>query len=65
MYRNLKAELARNEINQKKLAEILNLPESGISERLNGSISWKKEEIDKVLEATKGTYEYIFLSSSS
>lgn len=42
MYPNLKAELARNDISFKKLAEILILPRSGVSDRMNGNIEWKK-----------------------
>lgn len=61
MYSNVKAELARLGMTNAKLAEMLGIPASGVSERLNGTIGWKKDEIDKIIELTNCTYEYLFL----
>lgn len=59
-YNNILAEMARKEITQADLARELNLPQSGISNRLNGKVEWSKSEIDKVCDLLGMTYEELF-----
>lgn len=60
MYPNLKAELARLDITYSKLAGIMKIPKSGITDRMNGTTDWRKKEIDVAIKLTKKTYEYLF-----
>lgn len=60
VYPELMAEMARNGHTQGTLAELLNLPQSGISARLNGKIEFSKSEIDKICAFYNRTYEELF-----
>ena len=44
--KELKAAMKRNEDTQEKLAEALGLQTSGVSERINGRIQFRRNEID-------------------
>jgi transcriptional regulator with XRE-family HTH domain len=44
--KELKAAMKRNDDTQEKLAEALGLQTSGVSERINGRIQFRRNEID-------------------
>ena len=44
--KELKAAMKRNDDTQEKLAEALGLQASGVSERINGRIQFRRNEID-------------------
>ena len=46
----MKVAMKRNEDTQEKLAEVLGLQISGVSARINGRISFRASEIEKIRE---------------
>lgn len=48
MYPNLEAELARNGVTQLKIAEILNIRECTVSDKMNGKTDFKLQECKKI-----------------
>lgn len=63
MYPNLLAEMARNKITNRKLAEVLGVRQGTISLKLAGKNSLKLEECIKIRDAIdkKLTLEYLFV----
>ena len=49
----MKVAMKRNEDTQEKLAEVLGLQISGVSARINGRISFRASEIEKIRERYK------------
>jgi transcriptional regulator with XRE-family HTH domain len=49
----LKAAMKRNDDTQEKLAEALGLQVSGVSERVNGKIEFRRSEINTIRERYK------------
>lgn len=60
---DLSAEMARCGENQATLAELLDLPISAISRRMNGKIEFTKKEIDIICKHYSKTYEQLFKES--
>lgn len=56
----LAAEMARRGENQGFIAKLLDLPQAGVSGRLNGKIEFSKSEIDKICDHYKKSYEELF-----
>ena len=44
----LKGEMARNHDTQEKLAEALDLSVSGVNQRINGKVEWRRSEINAI-----------------
>ena len=44
----LKGAMARNNDTQERLAEVLELPVSGLNQRINGKIEFRRSEINKI-----------------
>ena len=42
---NLRGELARRHITQRQMADILDMPESTVSERMTGAAAWRLPEL--------------------
>lgn len=60
MYRNLKAEMGRNDDTQLDLARILNCDRSTVKRKMDGKTAFTKDEIDVLLNHYGQTYEYLF-----
>lgn len=62
MYRNLLAEMARFEITQKDIAELLKVRTSTVCDKINGKYSFKLEEAFEIKESffPKLSIEYLF-----
>lgn len=61
VFNNLRAELARNNINAKELAEILNLSQKTVYNKLKGKSEFTLSEILKVQEMLPdSSLEYLF-----
>ena len=46
----IKSVMAKNDDTQEKLAEVLNLPVSGVCSRINGRIDFRASEISKIVK---------------
>lgn len=44
------------------VANLLELPRSCVTDRLNGKTEWRNSEITKILRKTKSSYEEIFFN---
>ncbi len=51
MYRNLKAEMARKNINQKQLASMTNMSVSGLSLKMNGDTKFTFNDVIAIKKA--------------
>lgn len=54
----LRGEMRRKKLNQASLAYSLNLPQSGISERLSGKTDWTVWELLNVFEILGISFDY-------
>ena len=59
-FAGLRAEMARHGHNQQTLAELLDMPQSGISNRLQGNVEWKVSEIEAICGYYGKPYEELF-----
>lgn len=50
---NIRAELARQQMTQTQVAELLELTQSGVSSRLRGETRWKVDELTRLAEALR------------
>lgn len=46
----IRGEMKRRKISQKEVAEWLNIPQGGVSKRLNGEVEWSLREIISLSE---------------
>ena len=62
MYRNLKAEMARNNLNMGHLADLLEVRRATISDKMNGKNSFYYDEAKKIKETYFPSFsiEYLF-----
>lgn len=62
MYRNLQAEMARNDISRRKLSELTGIKYSTISDKLNGKTKFDFDEALKIKTVAfpNLTLEYLF-----
>jgi len=60
MYRNILAEMARNDMTREKLADFLGLALPTLRKKMNGVVDFKKSEIDKLMSEFGKSYEYLF-----
>lgn len=60
IYPNLEAELARNGISKKKYSEVLGIPASGITLRMQGKIKFTLPDIKKTIELLNRDFEFLF-----
>lgn len=62
MYRNLQAEMARSDINRKKLSQMTGIKYSTISDKLNGKTRFEFDEALKIKKVAFPdlTLEYLF-----
>lgn len=65
MFSNIRAELARKNIEYKTVAEMLGITPPSFANKMNGRTDWKKEEIDFLLKFTNTTYDYLFFEDES
>lgn len=66
MYPNLNAELARKDINQYNIAEVLNIHYTTVSDKMNGKKDFKLKECKQIKEKLLPEYtlDYLFASNS-
>lgn len=48
---NIRAELARKQMTQTQVADVLGLTQSGVSSRLGGRTPWRVDELTRLAEA--------------
>ena len=60
MYPNLMAEMARQKINQSRLAELLGISERTMSDKLRGYADFKLSEMMKIRDQFGKTLDYLF-----
>lgn len=60
-YRNLRAEMARNDVTRQQLADVIGLKsDRSVDVKLRGKAGWNKAQIDKVCAFFGMPYEYLF-----
>lgn len=50
---NIRAELARQQMTQMQVADLLQLSQSGVSSRLRGDTRWRVDELTRLAEALR------------
>lgn len=65
MFPNIRAELARKNVEYKSVAEMLGITAPSFTNKMSGKTDWKKEEIDFLLKFTNTTYDYLFYEDQS
>lgn len=60
MYPNLNAEMARRDISQQKMAEILGMTLATFNNKLSGKVDFKLSEINIICKFFGCTFEYLF-----
>ena len=60
MYKNILAEMARNDYTREKLAIEMKLAVPTFRKKIRGDVPWKIDEIDYLLSLFGTTYEYLF-----
>lgn len=65
MFPNIRAELARKNVEYKAVAEELGITPISFTNKMSGKTDWKKVEIDFLLNFTNTTYEYLFFKDQS